>query len=659
MQYNYKKLFVIFSFLIGMFLISTGSTQLAQAEGPAFKQIASPPSEILAGNVQLPSPTQGGVRSHSAMVPVQFEQGRDGSWHWQGDLLVDAPENLSMLVFAPEGSNWTINLQMAGQKSAVSLSQALKQGDVTVQDTSLGMGNNQYPATRYEFNNATAGQWLVSINAPSAADGYLIVGSKDTSTRLFSHLDTIDLVTGRDIGFVAYAYNAELNQDKTVAPSVLKDAVNQATLKLTAPSGQVTNQVMANDNGLFKSSINVMEAGQYIAQVTVRGTTAQGTPFLRSTQHVFSVVEPMLSLSPQAVSSTAKDDTRLSINLLATQTGKTVEKVIARAEVWGTARDGSKVPVAWISGMLIPEQSKDNLVLPMTLDARWISLANANAPFELRNIAIQDVDTFVPVARLAQAEMVVNVMPAAAEDKVTAITDEMLKGLQPENKKSNAAVAGKLMLVHGYCSGDVWGPQQGQFTDDVLFQDFGQNRSHDQFAQLIDSFGDNYSSFGIVAHSQGGAAATHLYTYYWSGLDNAGSGRLIQSLGTPYQGTSLAGNLAVLGEIFGVGCGSNSNLTYSGSSSWLSGIPTWARSKVNYYTTSFNDRWWAYDYCHIASDLLLDDPDDGTTEKWSGQLSSAVNRGHKTGQCHTNGMRDMAQYKDSGRNSTMNTYAAR
>ena len=38
---------------------------------------------------------------------------------------------------------------------------------------------------------------------------------------------------------------------------------------------------------------------------------------------------------------------------------------------------------------------------------------------------------------------------------------------------------------------------------------------------------------------QGGAASLHLYTYYWSGFDYATGNRLIQSVGTPYQGTAL------------------------------------------------------------------------------------------------------------------------
>ena len=151
----------------------------------------------------------------------------------------------------------------------------------------------------------------------------------------------------------------------------------------------------------------------------------------------------------------------------------------------------------------------------------------------------------------------------------------------------------------------------------------------------------------------------HLYTYYWSGLDYSSGSRMIQSVGTPYQGTPLAGNLAALGNVFGVGCGYNSNLTTSGASSWLAGIPTWARNQVNYYSTSFSTKWWRYDYCNIATDVFLSDPEDGVVEKSRAQLSGGVNRGHKTGWCHTSGMRDPGQTGDSSRNSTMSNYAKR
>ena len=199
-----------------------------------------------------------------------------------------------------------------------------------------------------------------------------------------------------------------------------------------------------------------------------------------------------------------------------------------------------------------------------------------------------------------------------------------------------------------------------QFSSASTFVDLNQNRSHDQFAQLLGNFGSTWNSFGVVAHSQGGAAALHLYTYYWSGLDNATGNRLIQSVGTPYRGTNIAGILAAIGSWFGAGCGSNDNLTYSGAAAWLAGIPTAQRAKVNYYTTAFRyTYWWANDYCNFATDLVLSDPEDGTTEKTYGQLSGGVNQGHTSGQCHTTGMRDPAQYLDSSRNATMNANAAR
>jgi hypothetical protein len=39
-------------------------------------------------------------------------------------------------------------------------------------------------------------------------------------------------------------------------------------------------------------------------------------------------------------------------------------------------------------------------------------------------------------------------------------------------------------------------------------------------------------------------------------------GRLIQSVASPYQGNTAAGSTANLGNIFGIGCGSNTDLRF-------------------------------------------------------------------------------------------------
>jgi hypothetical protein len=350
------------------------------------------------------------------------------------------------------------------------------------------------------------------------------------------------------------------------------------------------------------------------------------------------------------------DDTRLEINLSVNGL-RAGRKVIVYGEVWGKNASGEDAPVAWISGMSVAEGFKTRAVLPTVLDGRWLARSDAHGDFELRNVRIQDADYFVTLAEAESIALAVPHLPEAARKGSVEITDEMRTGKRPE-KIINEAVGGKLMLVHGYCSGGNPFPVS-QFSNYIVFSDPNQNRTHDQFAQLIRNFGAAYPSFGVVAHSQGGAATLHLYTYYWSGLDYATGNRLIQSVGTPYQGTALAGNLAALGSVFGAGCGTNNNLTYSGAAAWLAGIPSWARAKVHYSTTSFTDVWWRYDYCNVATDLFLSDPDDGVVERAYAQLSGANNRGHKTGWCHTGGMRDPAQTSDSTRNADMNANAAR
>ena len=68
-------------------------------------------------------------------------------------------------------------------------------------------------------------------------------------------------------------------------------------------------------------------------------------------------------------------------------------------------------------------------------------------------------------------------------------------------------------------------------------------------------------------------------------LQIGGNGRLVQSVGTPYGGTPVAGSLASIGSIFGVGCGSNTDLTVSGANAWRRNIRSSTQRNVFYYTT--------------------------------------------------------------------------
>ena len=663
---NRGKFVLLFLLTLCLVVLTGMSALAANTTDIPMKQIAAPPSEF--ADLQLPQPIEAGTRSQSAMIPVDLQPDGNGSLVWEGNLRIDNGSEAAIMVFAPEVGLWTVALE-TGADSVIELDEQTRRADVTRQVTDLSLGNTAYTGEVYRFTQLAEGVLPVRVTAvasdlaPNAAvDGYLLVAAKQSRYQLFAHVNTHNLLVGNQVGLVAYMYdNSELS--RVDVPQPVAGLIQDATMYLSRPDGQKVQVAMFDDgqhadglagDGVFGALVTADMAGDYIGQVVVSGLTLEERPFMRSSEHLFPIIEADLDLSSNLARVVVNDE-RLQINLLAT--GTAVDKVQVAAEVWGTDAYGQDVPVAWIGGLVEPNVKGNRLALPLSLDARWIGMAQAVAPFELRNVRVQDVNTHIPMAQANEIALATFRLPAVARQAITEVTEEMLMGVRPATMETRAPNAGKLLLVHGYCSGGVW--PTGDFSSYSVFQDYNQNRSHDQFAQLIGSHGSQFSSFGVVAHSQGGAASLHLYTYYWSGLDYASGSRLVQSVGTPYQGTSLAGNLALLGEIFGIGCGSNTDLTYNGASLWLSGIPSWARGEIHYATTSFTDKWWRYDYCHFGSDLLLSDPDDGTTEKWSGQLSGANNMGHKTGWCHTNGMRDPAQYNDHGRNANMNSNAAR
>lgn len=629
------------------------------------KQLAGIPADILNGTVAPPNAADAGIRSHAAMLPIHLTPNADGGWSWQTDIPLDSGRNVTLALFAPNSAAWTLSWQAPGATTAQSLTGSGQSG-------SMGINELQFPATVYHFDRIQAGTYRLRIAASvapttngSQPHGYIAVSS-DSAYRLYTHLSSYNLIQGEQVGLVSYAFRENAGTER---PAPLNGLLQEVAMTLRLPDGGRQTIAMFDDgrhadgaaqDGVYGGLFTAAQTGSYTAQVLARGVTPAGRPFARTSEHTFPIVAPMLTLDNTPAQAHVINSNQWRIDLAATATG-TVSSVKAFAEVWGTGADGEMVPVVWIGGVVNPTISSagTQLSLSLALDGRWIARAGARAPFELRQVRVQDLNTHIPLAQVAVLPLMAREMPASAYEIAPAITNDMLMGSRPAALPASPDSGSVLMLVHGYCSTSVW--PTANFTNYTLFLDLNQNRTHDEFAQLIGNFGAQYDSFGVVAHSQGGDASLHLYTYYWSGLDNATGPRLIQSVGTPYQGTALAGNLALLGEIFGVGCGTNFDLTYDGSAWWLSGIPSWARSDVYYYTTSDKDVWWRWDFCNPVTTIFLDDPDDGVVEKWAGQLSGAHNMGHKEGWCHIDSwvMRDPGQTTDASRNSTMNANAAR
>jgi len=632
-------------------VVTAQKTVLTQSD---FKQLAGAAEEI--PQMRLPDPADSGLKSKTAMLPVSANRGVQ-----RFEIPVENAADFRLLLLSPQSEKWTVKIALPNE-DFINLRQDAASRNIEFAKDFYGLGDERLPAEVYTLKGATTGIVRVEINTNRSNSGGFLVAASESPLRLYSYLNTLETVRGGNIGLVASLLDIE-------SEAAFAGRIIEASVRIETPNGKIIETRMFDDgshadqlagDGVFGGAFMPAQAGKFIAQITTKGTTANGESFIRTAEHFVDVAQNRVSFDGNAFVK-AIDDTRFQIDLPARNL-RAGQKVIAHAEVWGRDSNGFQKPMAWIGGMTLAKSfGLKKTILPLTLDSRWLARSDAKSDFELRNIRVQDADSLAVLGTTDAIALPIDLPENLQRNYTGEINDEMRIGVRPPSEIQMDAPGGKLMLVHGYCSGDAWGAAAaaGQFTNYVKFLDLNQNRSHDEFARRIRDFGAGLPSFGIVAHSQGGAASLHLYTYYWSGLDYATGTRLIQSVGTPYQGTALAGNLAAIGSIFGAGCGTNNDLTYSGSAAWLANIPSWARAKVFYHTTSFTDVWWRPDYCSLATDLFLGDPEDGVVERAYAQLPGANNLGHKTGWCHTSGMRDPSQTTDSSRNVNMNANAAR
>jgi len=188
------------------------------------------------------------------------------------------------------------------------------------------------------------------------------------------------------------------------------------------------------------------------------------------------------------------------------------------------------------------------------------------------------------------------------------------------------------------------------------------NLGNDAFSKLVNTYAIGIGSqrYSLVGHSQGGLVSLHLLNYYWSGLDQiTDNGRRIQTIGTPWQGCTAAGSAANLGKAFGVGCGANNDLTIDGTRNWFAGIHEDHPEQVYYYYTTYKLGNLFGDHCNMAINMILQWPNDGTSEEKYINLAGGNNMGRTQGQCHTTGMKYNAAYWDNTRNTIFNNNAAR
>ena len=599
------------------------------------KDIAAAPEDITSGLVTLPAPESTPTTSVTALVP-----------HQEIDSITPGPGKSAVVLVAEDPMAWDFALE-TGVKP-ISLEEQISDlpqltpgaSGRVLRFTEPGDGGRSFP---------------ILASPPAAGiEGWLLVADGREDIRLSTHFGSRQHTVGRPVLVHARLSGASFDTGRVI---------------VRGPSGDPIELPLVPDrSGGFFAMFSPAVAGNWTVRTIVDVVDSNGTHRMRTTQQVLSALPQEVRFQGPVLGSQLEDgrlELAVPVELLPGPEVGGVRRAAVACELWGLDPEGALVPVCWISRMHELPMAGGASSINLRVDPRWLAMAEVDpATIELRELRVHDSRGFVLLDHQPRPEFRLE-GTLELPDPPLAIDRSMHAGRAPEPVTGHQAPAGfssvaghVLLLSHGYCT-DQFPFRVSDFTGDVeLFEDYSQNLSNDEFALRYEAFGRNVKSMGIVGHSQAGHAATHLYTFYWSALDWATGPRRIQGVGVPWLGTALAGNAAVLGEVFGIGCGTVYDLTYDGSSSWLSFIPSWVRQETWYWTTSFEDGWF-YDYCQIVTDLLLSDPDDGTVEQYAGQLSGATNEGHKTGWCHTRLMRDPPQCKDADRNVFMNQEASR
>jgi len=498
-----------------------------------------------------------------------------------------------------------------------------------------------------------------------------------TPRKIYTRLNSYGLESGQQIGLVAtITEDDDISLSQT--PNPVGGVILEADMQVELPDGSVVDVKMHDDglhsdegahDGVYGATVVANEVGVYKAEAILSGTKSDGTKFVRTSEHLLPVVADETEFSGNAVGQ-MKDKERMDIKIYIDYSpsfSPLSRSFRGYTEVWGVDDNNNAVAICWLSSIVDAEHIGDNPYITLEMNMKWLSLAHAHEPLTLKNVLLQDADTFIPMSQTDEIPVKISSLVRLSVLKhfntaltTNQITKEMKEGVSPPKKQNITNAQTHVMLVHGYCAeSNPWSIYPGDWTNPIFYLSYKANVPNTKFAEMIQAHANSLGldSFTLVGHSQGGMAALQLYNNYFSGLDNVDDGRIMQSIGTPYRGCSAAGSAANLGELFGVGCGANTDLTTDGAALWLNTISMEHRARIYYYTATYKLGNFFGDYCSMAMNAVLDWPNDGTTELERGQLNGAHNQGNTEKWCHTTSMKYPAQYHNRDLSRKMNAFA--
>jgi hypothetical protein len=588
-----------------------------------FKVTAGPPSEFPMMN--LPDVIADRISSSSSLLNLKY--GVD--FTFVADVPVDGDVSLTLSFFSDD--------PLSAFEFTIIDSEGRHVPNGSFIDESLSFGSNSYPCRTFSIPNPVSGDWLFRAHhTPKDArtpQGLLLVGTHSEHEVALA-VDSLFLHVGKTVGIRTWLSNSIMGRHRAI-----NDAIKGGMARVVLPDSSVQEIQLDDDSfgfrnepgdGIWGGNLTALNAGRYMLDVTVQGTTPSGHPFIRTVVDFLNVIDPILSLKDRPAIAMASHHSEylallLPVHLLHGSSDVAGSKVRVFAQVWGRDKRGIDVAICWVGGVTRIEMFRGEHVLSLLLNKNWLAGTRVKRLHSLRNFFVQDIHHFVPIAASASIRIFHHrsshpVMAAMLNSGKVALTHSMLNGPVPSwllrkrqqftnSSTSGSTAASTLLLVHGYCAHET--PfDTSSFSDYTLFLDLDANRLNDEFAVRIRDAASSFSSFGIVAHSQGGLASLHLRSFYWSPLDNSNGGRRLQTLASPYQGQPLAGLLAKVGQALGFLCGSNDDLTYDGARLWLASVPMSARKEVYYWAAKYGNNGLIH-YCNLAANIVLGWPNDG------------------------------------------------
>ena len=689
--------------LFGISLCSISGIAISSTTLPVKSNMGSA-EEIFIKRDLLSNLSTAASQSNLYLLPLENTVGED----WTGDFFINDIHGFSLLetmqgqvlsnveLLSPAGNRYRIQggeITCAGP-DCVELSSHVEVSEATAVRT-----------ISINRNADILGRWQIKLNGLSteATNANVLVSYEQGVNLAIWDADQVSLSSqpNRFLFELRVPNSEQEGSQKSASYSVIKSAEiealdaraflfsNTESAEFTSRGAVDTNAVKANKlrskelqeyevgispEGEISTTIPKLAAGDYRLEVEFSATMSNGDVIQRTGYYGFPVLGSEAQLT-SASRTKVLDENRLSVDI-GIEGVADKELLVFYAEIW---RDDK--PVSTINTITSVHETSIGNSVTVALDSRWFALAETHGQqgFEFRNIRLLDPNTYLLLDSKADLFVPVVGFPEQESIKASAveINDEMLLGKnditvpvasgQGAQESVNFDANG-IMLVHGWCSNtSTW--QQWRFNDGPTVEynspitSMGRNDFAIELAlQSNVAFRDWFS---VVAHSQGGQAAVHMQSYYFTGLDNSPAPRPIQTVGTPYQGSLLmdlyvGSGAGMINDIFNIDdCQAQWSLTTASSIPWAIMLPFNSQQRTFYYRTTHGmpSNWWEslqfWRWKCNAGSWIIPGADDGVVSVGEGWLGLGNDMGIMARECHTGGMNFMDQRRDNNRNDIM------